>query len=401
MKEKRKDFPLLSSPSPPIYLDSAATALKPYSVIKKIQEYYECYPANVHRASYNLSIRASEEYEKARETVRGFLHANDSYEIIFTSGTTEGVNYISTAYIIEALHHPHNKKGAITVSELDHHSVFVPWQTASTYTNSQFLIIPLTDDGEICLETAYKYISKSTILCISGMSNVTGYIPPIASLHAVCQKANCKLIIDGAQLLAHGSFSLKDTPVDAIAFSSHKLCGPTGIGCLCIKKDWLATLPFLKSGGGTIETVTLDTTTFLKGHERYEAGTPHIAGAIGFSEALSYLQNIGASKIKSHEKKLRSAIIQTLQSCKDIRIIGDESISDSAIISFIHKKLHVQDIGFVLQKNNICIRTGHLCAQPLLKRFNCSYVARISGYFYTTLEEIQKLGRVLQSFQSL
>lgn len=391
----RVDFPLLCGDNAPRYFDNAATTLKPKSVIQAITEYYAEYPANVHRGTHALSMRASKAYEDAREQVRSFLEASNDYEIIFTAGTTDSINLMCMMYENTLLKHCRN--AAVAVSEMDHHSVFVPWQQLCKKMNGIFHVIPVTDDGELNYYNTRDTIHRSDILCITGMSNVTGHAPRIQTLLTQCRNASCRIVIDAAQSIAHHGMSLRYTPVDAVAFSGHKLCGPTGIGVLCIRRDWLKTLIPIRTGGGTVKKVSIDKTKFHESPELYEAGTPHIAGAIGLAAALKYLQNIGLDAIHKHEVKLRAALCDAVSVLPGIRYIGNPNVSNTAILSFVSDTIHAHDIAFALEQKNIYIRVGHLCAMPFLSHFNCEFVARISCWFYNTLEEVAVLKKTLKS----
>ncbi len=399
LEHTRADFPLLRTEHAPCYFDSAATALKPTPVIDAITEYYAEYPSNVHRGTHPLSMRASKAYEDAREQVRSFLEASDDYEVIFTAGTTDSINLVCSMYENNMLHRC--KNAAVAISQLDHHSVFVPLQQLCKRMNGSFNIIPITDEGELDYYKARDAIHKSTMLCITGMSNVTGHMPNIHALLSECRSASCRMVLDAAQLMAHGGLSLRYTPVDAVAFSGHKLCGPTGIGVLCIRKDWLTDLKPVRVGGGTIKSVSLYDTTFHEAPELYEAGTPHIAGAIGLAAALKYLQDIDINAIHAHEQKLQAALHDAVSDLPGIRYIGNPKKSHASIISFVSDSIHAQDIAFALEQKNIYIRVGHLCAMPLLSHFNCEFVARVSCWFYNTLEEIAELKKNLQSLSLL
>ena len=397
--QARQYFPILNKDTPIVYLDNAATSLKPLSVVQAMQGYYQDCSANVHRGNYFLSVQASEAYEKARESVRTFLDANDDYEIIFTLGSTDSINIIAIAYQLESSLSQHKK--AFLVSDFEHHSSYVPFQQCALRLQKEFRILNISYDNGIDMDGAEEKIKESVLLSITGMSNVTGYEPPIAELLACCQKNGTKLLLDAAQLVAHRKISLRELPVDAICFSAHKLCGPTGIGVLCIRKDWLCTLPFVRTGGGTILKVNKNTTQFLDGHEGYEAGTPHIAGAIGLTAALDFISSIGMEQIEEHDSILRKKILEMFATLDSFIIVGNNKHITCATVSVVANNIHSQDIGFIFDAKKICIRTGHLCAQPLLKVFNTEYVLRISAYFYNTLEDIQMLASSLQAIHDI
>ncbi len=398
-EQVRKYFPILNKDEPLVYLDNAATALKPISVIQALQEYYQDYSANVHRGNYLLSIHASEAYEKARETVRLFLDADDEYEIIFTSGTTDAINIIASAYQFDAS--LSQQKKAFLVSDFEHHSSYVPFQQCALRLQKEFRVLRVSRDNSLDMNNAEENIKDAAVLSITGMSNVTGYEPPIKELLPLCNKHGTKVLLDAAQLAAHRKISLRKLPVDAVCFSAHKLCGPTGIGVLCIRKEWLRMLPFVKTGGGSIVKVTEHNTQFLDGPEGYEAGTPHIAGAIGCAAAIDFLTHIGMENIIEHDRVLRKAMLDALAPLDSFTILGNNDQITSATIAVVADSIHSQDMSFILDAKKICVRTGHVCAQPLLHVFHTEYILRISAYFYNTLEDIQILTSALQTIHEI
>lgn len=395
----RQFFPLLSGPEPTIYLDNAATALKPLQVVEALKEYYLEYPVNIHRANYPLCIRASNEYEKSRNTLRAFFDADDSYEIIFTAGTTDSINILAHAYQAEPALSAN--KTSFLVSDFEHHSSFVPWQQCARNLGKEFHSIPLTSSNVLDMDAAEKLIPDASVLSITGMSNVTGYVPPLDDLLKLCAKHGTRLVVDAAQLAAHQEISLKRMPVDALCCSAHKLCGPTGIGVLCVRREWLKTLPFVKTGGGTIQRVAREQSSFLDGPEGYEAGTPHIAGAIGFAAAINFLRKVGMQNIAHADLLLRRSLLQKLEALDAFKIVGDSPAIQAATVSIVAQDMHPHDMSFLLEMKKICVRTGHLCAQPLLRKFNLEFVLRISAFFYTTLEEIEVLGAALTTLQKM
>lgn len=398
MIQVRGDFPLLASGTPPLYFDSAATALKPRSVIDAVGEYYREYSANVHRGTSPLSVRASEAFENARARVRDFLDAPEDYEIIFTSGTTDGINMLCLMYEDRARRT--GEPVRLAVSEMDHHSVFVPFRTLAARSGGTCGIIRLEDSGQLSESSAKECLQGCGMLGITAMSNVTGICPDLAYVRS-CVGPRARIVVDGAQYAAHFKVSLRNHPADAFVFSGHKLCGPTGTGVLCIKKDWLSEFTPLRSGGGTVKNVTLEKIEFEKSPEAFEAGTPNIAGIIGLERALAYLQDVGFENIQAHERALRPALLDAVSAIPGIRYVGDPHCGAAALVSFVSDAVHAQDISFLLQRSNIHIRIGHLCAQPLLSRFNCGSVARVSCYFYNTLDEIAEMKKSLAALRGI
>lgn len=396
MDDWRDDIPILCKPNPIVYLDTAASALKPQPVIDALLSYYNEFPVNIHRGTYRLSVLASEAFEQARDSIANFFHANEDYTIIFTSGMTEASNMLANAhrYILSST-------DKITVTLLDHHSMLLPWREVSKDIQANLIMVPLVPSGCIDLKLLKESIAKSRILAINGMSNVTGYYPPLQEIQKSCELSGCKMIVDAAQLAMHAPINLSKTPYDAVLCSAHKLGGPTGIGALCIKKTWLEELNLYKTGGGTVEKVTIEDTVYLDVPERFEAGTPNIAGAIGFAKAVEYLQDKGWGNILAYEKILRDHLLNVIQSFEGVRILGDIDIADTATISFVSDKWHPQDISFVLEQHNVCIRTGKLCAEPLLQFFECSQVARVSAFCYNRIEDIAYFGQQLNALNEI
>ncbi len=397
----RGSFPLLSKKEASIiYLDNAATTLKPTPVVEALRQYYEEYPSNVHRASYPLSTRANQAYEDAREVARSFLGANEEdYDLIFCSGTTDAINLIASSYAQER--ELSDKSKAFVVSDFEHHSSYVPWQRCAHVLQKEFRTVGLDSQHGLDMQKLDDALKDAAVLSITGMSNVTGYVPPLEEILQQCRKHGTRMVLDAAQLAAHQKISLAELPVDAVCFSAHKLCGPTGIGVLCIRKEWLQKLPFLRVGGGTIRKVFKDHTQFLEGPEGYEAGTPHIAGAIGMAAGLQFIQELGFETIHTVGKELRDILLSELSKIDLFRIIGSHPDTEAPIISLVSEKMHSQDVSFLLDTKKICVRTGHLCAQPLLAHFSCEFVLRISAYLYNTREEVESLVQCFHSLQDI
>lgn len=392
----RSIIPFLNNSDSCSYFDNSATALKPQAVVDAVVEYYNEYPANVHRATYKTSIQASEQYESSKQTIKDFLSADTSYELIFTSGMTEASNLIASAHrtLLTAA-------DTIALTELEHHSHFLPWYETAHDTQCSLSIIPILSDGSIDYQVLQETIQNCSVLAISGMSNVTGYRPPLEDIRDITTTHGCKLIIDAAQLMAHEQIDLSKTPYDAVLFSAHKLGGPTGIGGMCIKKSWLDTFPNVKVGGGTIQRVEKNRVDYYSDGRRFEAGTPNIAGAIGFERIIAHFNTLGWDFITQYEQTLRSALLSQLQSLQGIRILGNAPEIKVPIVSFVADSLHAEDISFMLNQQNIYVRSGFLCAQPLLESLGVSQVVRISAFHYNTMQELNVLQSALESVNSL
>lgn len=407
----RNDIPLLNEvgeqagattrdgKKPLIYLDSSATLLKSQQVIDSVVEYYSSYPSNIHRGSYEMSIKASDAYVRAREIIKQFFNADESYELIFTSGMTGGSNFLAQSHRSLL-----GDKDAVSTSVLEHHSSSLPWRELAYATGTEYQEIDILhseeDDGKLDMQDAELKISKSKILSICGMSNVSGYVPPLYQLLEICQTHRCRMIVDACQLAVHQQIDLQKTPFDALLCSAHKLGGPTGIGALCIKKEWLETLPVVFTGGGTVEKVEKECILYHNTVERYEAGTPNVAGVIGFARAVEYLQDKGWEFIGQYEYELRLCVLEQVKRLKTVRILGRDDIAHSPIVSFI-ANIHPQDIAFILQRDNICVRDGKLCAETLLNSYGCTQVTRVSAFCYNTKQEIEFLGDRLESINTL
>jgi len=409
----KKNFPIFDHNPSLVYLDSAATSLKPRSVIEKTVEYYSKYSANIFRGIYSLSEKATEEYEQTREKTAEFINGKKE-EVIFTRNTTESLNLLAYGLGRKII-----KKGdEIVTTIMEHHSNFVPWQILSQETGAVLKVININQDGELDvyenkskvkgqkLKVSIKnsklinmeaVISKKTkILTLTYLSNVLGTINPIKEIVTVARKINPKIIIivDAAQAASHKKINVSDLGVDFLTFSSHKMLGPTGVGVLWGKYPLLEEMFPFNFGGEMIVEVFVDKTFFKKPPHKFEAGTPAIAEVISFSEALSYLEKVGLEKIEIHEKELIKFAYQRLKEefGEDIKVLGDGNIKErSGILSFNFCNLHPHDVAQVLSEKNICIRSGHHCAQPLHQFLGVSSSCRVSFYLYNNKEDVEKL----------
>ena len=385
----RKDFPILSKKinnKTLIYFDNAATSQTPTSVINSISNYYNNYNANIHRGVHSLSEEATQDFESARTKIKEHFNAGDTKEIIFTSGTTHSINIVANGYT-DIL-----KSGdEIIVSGLEHHSNIVPWQMMTKKNNAKLKVIPLKENGELDLKVFENLISdKTKLVFINHVSNALGVINPIKKIIEIAHKNGAVVLVDGAQSSAHFDIDLQKLDVDFFTASAHKLCGPTGIGFLYGKKELLDLIPPYMGGGEMISEVTFEKTTYADLPHKFEAGTPNISGAIAFGYALDYLNNIGLDNIKKYEDYLLDYATNKLKQIDGMIIYGDTP-NKTSVISFNIDGLHAYDIGSILDKFGIAVRTGQHCAQPIMDYFKISGTVRASFSFINTIEEIDEL----------
>ena len=386
----KKDFPIFNDTSL-VYLDSASTSQKPRAVINSLKNVYENSNANVHRALYSLGSKSTEMYESARKTVAKFINAAPQ-EIVFTSGTTESLNLLS--YTLDS---KINKNDEILLSHMEHHANLVPWQLLAKRTGAKLRYLPLTKEGELDLSQTERYFtSKTKVVSLTHMSNVLGSINPIDKISEITKKIDAIFIVDAAQSVSHIPVDIQNLGCDFITFSGHKMLGPTGIGVLWGSFKMLESLPPFLSGGEMIETVTLENATWNEVPYKFEAGTPNYVQAIGLGTAVEYLSNIGMENVQGHEKKLTEYAIEKLKTIPELYIHGSPS-SRGGVISFNLNKIHPQDLSQFLNEDNICIRVGHHCAQPLLKTLGETSTARISFYVYNDSSDIDKFVESLKS----
>ncbi|MBT3261091.1 cysteine desulfurase [bacterium] len=398
-KEIKKKFPILNQKiheKPLIYLDSAASSQKPQQVIRKMSSFLRTDYANVHRGVHYLSQQATDKCEQVREKIQKFINAQSSSEIIFTKGTTESINTVAFSYC-QSL-----KPGSeIIITEMEHHSNIVPWQIACQKYNLTLKHIPVLTNGELDLKAYTKILTKNTALvAITHASNVLGTINPLKQIITQAHLIGAKVLVDGAQAVPHFKVNVQELDCDFYCFSSHKLYGPSGIGILYAKKNILDTLPPFQFGGGMIETVTLDKTTFAEPPLRFEAGTPPIEAIIGFGAAIQFIEKIGLDNIHRYETALIQYAHQKIKKVSDLQIIGTAEHKVS-VLSFVLKNIHAHDIGTILDQEGIAVRVGHHCAQPLMQKYQIPATVRISFGLYNTFEEVDILIQALNKVKKI
>lgn len=389
----RKDFLGLDQSvygKPLVYLDSAATAQKPQCVIKAINDYYQSYTGNVHRGAHYLSEMATAKYNQARADVAKFINADFS-EIIFTRSTTEGINLVAQTLGLSYF----EPGDEIILTHMEHHSNIVPWWLLKDRLGLIIKVAPIFDDGSLDVEGFKKLFSKKTKLAaFTHASNALGTINPVKELVAFAKSFNVPSLIDGAQAIHHVPVDVKDLDCDFYVFSGHKAYGPTGIGALFAKKAWIEKLPPYQGGGDMIESVDFDHITFAKGPQKFEAGTPNIAGALGLASALNYISSLGFKDIHEHEQALLSYAHEKLSSISGLRIIG-QAKEKVSLVSFVIDGVHPHDVSSILDREGVAIRAGHLCTEPLMKRFNVSSFCRASFALYNNFEDIDRLHKAI------
>ena len=394
MKEKRLDFPMLDKDI--IYLDNGATTFKPDIVLNAMNDYYKNYSANAHRGDYGISYKVDVEYEKARKKVADFINA-DFEETIFTSGTTESINMIVNGFFKNLL----EPGDEILLTKSEHASNVLPWFKLANINNINIKYIDLDENLHVTIDNVKKSITPRTkVISTAGITNVIGDERPIDEICKLAHANNIFVVIDGAQLVPHKKIDVKKSDIDFLAFSGHKMCGPTGIGVLYGKREFLEQLEPINLGGGMNESFDNEFEVVLKElPTRLEAGTPNIAAAIGLGAAIDYLSNIGMDKIESYEKSLRNYLIDKLIKIDHIDIINLES--ESGIVSFNIDGIFSQDVAFYLNKYNICVRAGNHCAKILKNETGVKNSLRVSLYFYNTKEEIDKLVFLLSDYEKI
>ncbi len=388
----RKDFPILSTKvhgKPLVYLDNAATTQKPNAVLDIQNIYYREQNANIHRGVHHLSEVATFEYEKARGKIKNFINAADNKEIIFTNGTTDSINLVAQSFGKTFL----NAGDEVIISAMEHHSNIVPWQMICEERNAILRVIPINDDGELILEEYEKLLSpKTKLVSVVYISNSLGTINPIKQIIELAHHNGSKVLIDGAQAIAHMVIDVRFLDCDFFAFSAHKLFGPTGVGVLYGKAALLDQMKPYQGGGDMIRSVTFEKTTYNDLPYKFEAGTPNIVGGIGLGAAIDYVNIIGIKAISNYEQELLEYGTEILSHVSGLRLIGTAK-SKASILSFVLDNAHPHDIGTILDREGIAIRTGHHCTQPVMKRFGIPATARASISFYNTKEELDALVR--------
>tara|TARA_R110002020_G_scaffold172933_2_gene363498 strand:+ start:758 stop:1996 length:1239 start_codon:yes stop_codon:yes gene_type:complete len=385
----RKDFPILKrnvNGKPLVYFDNAATSQTPQRVIDAIVDYYSNYNANIHRGVHALSQEATDAYEQARLKIQKHFNAEHPYEVILTSGTTHSINLVASGF--SALL---NKGDEILVSALEHHSNIVPWQMLCEKTGAKLKVIPMTESGELDMNVFSKLLSnKVKLVFVNHVSNALGTVNPIKDIITWTHTYGGAVLIDGAQAAPHIKADVQALDVDFYVASAHKMCGPTGVGMLYGKEEWLTKLPPYQGGGEMIDQVTFDKTTYAGLPHKFEAGTPDICGGIAFGAALDYMNTIGFDNIAAYEHELLEYATKQLLEIEGLRIYG-EAVKKTAVISFNVGNIHPYDIGTILDKLGIAVRTGHHCAQPIMEFYKIPGTVRASFSFYNTKEEIDIL----------
>lgn len=395
----RKDFPILNrkvNGNPLIYFDNAATSQTPKQVIDTIVDYYSKYNANIHRGVHALAQEATEAYEGARIKIQHFFNAANAREIIFTSGTTHSINLVANGFTSFI------KKGDdILVSAMEHHSNIVPWQMLCQRTGASLKVIPMSNEGELLMNGYRDLLSKNTKLVVCNhVSNALGTINPIQELITLAHEVGAAVLIDGAQSSPHIKVDVQKLDIDFYTASAHKLCGPTGIGMLYGKEEWLAKLPPYQGGGEMISEVTFEKTTYADLPYKFEAGTPNICGGIAFGAALDYLNTIGLDAIEDYEHDLLIYATDQLREIEGVKIYGP-SKNKTAVISFNIQGIHPYDMGTLLDKMGIAVRTGHHCAQPVMDYYKIPGTIRASFSFYNTKEEIDQFIKAVNKAKTM
>jgi len=385
----RMDFPILQRNihgNPLVYLDNAASSQKPESVLKAIDHYYRFENANIHRGVHFLSAEATQAFEKTRDQIKEFIHARNTREIIFTKGTTDSINLIAATFGKAFI-----KKGdRIMISAMEHHSNIVPWQMVAEEKEAELIVIPMNQEGELILEEFDHLLdSRVKIISISHLSNSLGTINPISYIIEKAHALGIPVLVDGAQSAPHIPVNVQEMDCDFFVFSGHKTLGPTGIGILYGKEEWLEKLPPYQGGGEMIKTVTFKKTTYNELPFKFEAGTPHIAGGICLGTAIDYMQKIGLENIHARENELLAQATNSILELEEIRLIGTAK-NKSSVLSFLVKGVHPYDIGVLLDQQGIAVRTGHHCTQPVMDFFNIPGTVRASFSFYNNLEDIHR-----------
>ena len=395
----RDDFPILSTlmnDKPLIYLDNAATSQKPSTVIEAVENFYKTGNSNIHRGVFRLSEQATARYEATRKEFAQFISAEKESEVVFVKGVTEAINLIAYGFSQSIL-----KEGdEILISEMEHHANIVPWQIACEQTGAVLKVIPVLDDGSLDISAFEALLSEKTkLLSIIHISNALGTINPIKSMIDKAHALGVPVLVDGAQSAPHMKVDVKDLDCDFYVFSGHKLFAPTGVGVLYGKEKWLEQLPPYQSGGDMIEKVDFGGTTFKGLPGKFEAGTPNIAGVIGLSEAIQYLQKLDREGAMAHEDALLIQATEGLAQIDGLRLIGTAK-EKASIVSFVFDDIHAHDVGTFLDAGGIAIRTGHHCTMPLLKRFNVPATARASFAFYNNANDVDCLVESLKKMKS-
>jgi len=390
----RKDFPILKreiNGKPLVYFDNAATSQTPQQVIDVIVDYYSTYNANIHRGVHSLSQEATEAYEKARRTIQKHFNAEHAHEIIFTSGTTDGINLVAHGFTTFL-----DRDDEVVISAMEHHSNIVPWQMLCERTGAQLKVIPMNTNGELNMSEIDDFItSKTKLVFVNHVSNALGTINPIKTIIDKAHDVNAVVLIDGAQAAPHIKADVQELDVDFYVVSAHKICGPTGVGILYGKEKWLKQMPPYQGGGEMIAEVTFEKTTYANLPHKFEAGTPHICGGIAFGAAIDYMNSIGFDTIASYEHELLDYATAQMLEIDGLKIYGTAK-EKTSVISFNVANIHPYDLGTLLDQMGIAVRTGHHCAQPIMDYYQIPGTVRASFMFYNTKAEIDLFIKALK-----
>jgi len=391
----REDFPILREQAhghPLIYFDSAATSQKPRNVLDALRNYYEHENANVHRGLHELSSRATLAYEKSRQRVASYLDAATADEIVFTRGTTESINLVAQAWGGKFI----RARDVILLTEMEHHSNLVPWQLLAERTGAQLRFVPVRDDGTLALDQLPSLLTPEVkLFAFTHISNSLGTINPVAELCDKARSVGALTLVDAAQSVGHLPIDVRELGCDLLAFSGHKMCGPTGIGALYGRAEILDSIPPWHGGGEMIVSVTLEKSAFKKAPHRFEAGTPNIAGAIGLASAIDYIERIGRSAIFEHDAHLAGYAVERLTELPGMRVLGPRE-DRGALVGFVMETAHPHDLTTFADQYGLAMRGGHHCNQPLMRRFGVAGTTRASFYFYNTTTEIDRMIEILR-----
>ena len=386
----KSDFPTLNqkiSGNDLIYLDNAATTQKPVSVIEAIENYYKLINSNIHRGVHTLSAKATEAYEGARSRVAEFITAQDRKEIIFVRGATEAINLVAHSYVKPIL----NEGDQIIISQMEHHANIVPWQIICEEKKAEIKVIPINDKGELILSEFEKLINKKTkFVSINHVSNTLGTVNPVEEIVKIAHSKNIRILVDGAQAVQHMPLDVTKIDSDFYCFSGHKMYAPTGIGVLHGRMELLEGMPPYQGGGDMIKSVTFEKTTYNDIPNRFEAGTPNISGVIGLASAIEYLTEIGMQGIYKHEKDLLDYATQEIKKIEEVKVIGNSS-EKASVLSFVIDSIHPHDIGTIMDKHGVAIRTGHHCTQPIMDFYGIPATARASFGIYNSRQDVDKM----------
>ena len=383
----RNDFPILEKEvygKKYIYLDNAATSYKPLQVLKAVEEIYTQYNGNPHRGAHYMSNQTTVKFEAVRDTVKDFINAENREEIIFTKGATESINLVAYSFGEEFIH----EGDEVIVSEMEHHANIVPWQIVCERKKAWVKVLPFDDSGRLMIEKLPDLITtKTKLVAVTMVSNVLGTINPVEEIIRIAHSKNVPVLVDGAQAVQHIKIDVQKMDCDFLAFSGHKLYGPTGVGCLYGKRKWLDAMPPFLGGGEMIEHVTFSKTTFNVIPYKFEAGTPNFTEVIGLGAAINYINTIGFDEITNYEHSIYAYASAQLKTVEGLRIFG-ETENKSSVISFLVGNIHPYDMGMFLDKMGFAVRTGHHCAEPIMQHFNIPGTVRVSFAFYNTKEEV-------------